>query len=153
MAIPPIQATDLNQRPVDLHSLKKQWLLISVGSGACDDDCRERLYLQRQLLTGLGRERDRFEWVWLIDDQSAVPVEILPALSQAVVLRLDAQQLQAWLAPEPGRKLSEHWYVVDPMGEWMMRFPTPINRENLPRIKRDIERLLRASAGWDQAGR
>ena len=82
-----------------------------------------------------------------------MPVEILPALSQAVVLRLDAQQLQAWLAPEPGRKLSEHWYVVDPMGEWMMRFPTPINRENLPRIKRDIERLLRASAGWDQAGR
>ena len=153
LTIAPIQATDLNQQPVDLQSLKKQWLLISVGSGACEDDCRERLYLQRQLLTGLGRERDRFDWVWLIDDQSAVPAEILPGLSQAVVLRVDAQQLQTWLTPEQGHKLSDHWYVVDPMGEWMMRFPAPIDREHLPRIKRDIERLLRASAGWDQAGR
>jgi hypothetical protein len=49
--------------------------------------------------------------------------------------------------------LADHWYLVDPMGEWMMRFPAPIDREHLPRIKRDIERLLRASAGWDRAGR
>ena len=77
----------------------------------------------------------------------------LPGLSQAVVLRVDAKQLQTWLTPEQGHKLSDHWYVVDPMGEWMMRFPAPIDREHLPRIKRDIERLLRASAGWDQAGR
>jgi len=44
-------------------------------------------------------------------------------------------------------------YVVDPMGNWMMRFPPGISLENASRFKRDIERLLRASASWDTAGR
>lgn len=152
-AIPPMDGVDLNQRTIPLPRLKQQWLLISVGSGACDADCQERLYLQRQLLTGLGRERDRMDWVWLINDQAEVPEAIRPGLSEAVVLRVNAQELQAWLQAQPGQALSDHWYLVDPMGEWMMRFPAPIDRTHLPRIKRDIERLLRASAGWDQAGR
>lgn len=151
--IPAIEGTDLNQVQFELTSLKKQWLLLSVGSGSCDSACQDRLYLQRQLLTGLGRDRDRFDWVWLIDDQAEVPASIRPGLGEAVVLRVKAEELKAWLEPQPGHPLADHWYLVDPMGEWMMRFPAPIDREHLPRIKRDIERLLRASAGWDRAGR
>ncbi|MDI9331053.1 MAG: hypothetical protein QM527_07045 [Alphaproteobacteria bacterium] len=151
--IPEIQAVDLNHQPVALHSLKKQWLLISVSSGACDEACIERLYLQRQVLTALGRERERFDWVWLINDEAEVPAEIRPGLSEAMVLRVKAEELKAWLEPQAGQALSDHWYLVDPMGEWMMRFPAPINKESVPRIKRDIERLLRASAGWDLPGR
>jgi hypothetical protein len=40
--------------------------------------------------------------------------------------------------------------IVDPMGEWMMRVPA--DPEPM-RLKRDVERLLRASAGWDRPGR
>ena len=56
-----------------------------------------------------------------------------------------------WLAPAPGRALEDHLYIVDPRGDWMMRVPgrAPIRRK----LKRDLERLLRASAGWDRAGR
>jgi len=39
---------------------------------------------------------------------------------------------------------------VDPMGEWMMRFPA---QPEPARVKRDLERLLRASSFWDQPGR
>jgi hypothetical protein len=36
------------------------------------------------------------------------------------------------------------------MGEWMMRMPaTP----EPTKVKRDLERLLRASASWDTPGR
>jgi hypothetical protein len=35
----------------------------------------------------------------------------------------------------------------------MMRFPAGLDRATASRAKRDIERLLRASAFWDQAGR
>jgi hypothetical protein len=35
----------------------------------------------------------------------------------------------------------------------MMRFPAKLNTEGALKAKRDIERLLRASAGWDEAGR
>jgi len=36
------------------------------------------------------------------------------------------------------------------MGEWMMRVPP---QPEPARVKRDLERVLRASAFWDQPGR
>lgn len=152
-SLPALLATRIDGQQVELTTLKNQWLLISVGPGVCDSDCQERLYLQRQILTGLGRERDRFEWVWLVNDASEINPAIRAGLSEATVLRVPTDALAQWLQPAQGHRLEEHFYLVDPMGEWMMRFPTPIDREHAPRIKRDLERLLRASAGWDQPGR
>jgi hypothetical protein len=45
---------------------------------------------------------------------------------------------------------SSDLYLVDPMGEWMMRVPA---KPEPGRVKRDLERVLRASSSWDQAGR
>jgi len=39
------------------------------------------------------------------------------------------------------------------MGHWMMRFPAGLDKAGAGRAKRDLERLMRASASWDQAGR
>jgi hypothetical protein len=39
------------------------------------------------------------------------------------------------------------------MGNWMMRFPAELELSSASKAKRDLERLLRASAGWDQPGR
>jgi hypothetical protein len=44
-------------------------------------------------------------------------------------------------------------YLVDPLGNWMMRFPPGTDLNQAPKIKRDLERLLRASAFWDTPGR
>ena len=49
-----------------------------------------------------------------------------------------------------GRALTEQLYIVDPMGEWMMR--TPADPEPA-RVKRDLDKLPRASSSWDRAGR
>jgi len=152
-SLPQVQVSDLKGQTMALPDLKNQWLLVSVGPGACDEGCQERLYLQRQILTGLGRERDRLDWVWLVSDNAEVTEAIRPGLSEATVLRVSQADLEAWLQPALGRALGDHLYLVDPMGEWMMRFPAPIDRSHAPRIKRDLERLLRASAGWDKAGR
>lgn len=171
--LPPVTATALDGRPVMLPSLKGQWLLISVAGGACDAACEQQLFIQRQLREGLGKDKDRVDWVWLIDDAQPVRESLRPALSQATVLRVDPAQLAQWLAPAPGRRLSEHLYLIDPMGNWMMRFPAvnqPEQREResaqpapgllkgidtaaAAKTKRDVERVLRASASWDLPGR
>ena len=82
---------------------------------------------------------------------------LLPALAQATVLRVDGAQLAQWLAPAPGQQLADHLYLVDPMGNWMMRFPAahgrPLDAAAAKDIKRDLDRLLRASASWDRPGR
>ena len=151
--LPDQLAQSLNGVPVNLKTLKDQWLLVSVSGGDCDDACARHLYLQRQLLEGMGKEKDRVDWVWLIQDDVKVPEKILPGLKDATVLRLPSNAVASWLVPAPGQQLSDHLYLIDPMGNWMMRFPANLDLANAAKAKKDMERLLRASDSWDKAGR
>ncbi len=151
--MPDIQVRDERGGMVPLRSLKGQWLLVAVGSGACDAACQQNLYFQRQLREVLGKDKDRMDRVWFITDDQPVVPSLLPALSQSLVLRIDAGTLQGWLKPAAGHALADHLYVVDPMGNWMMRFPASMDMSSASKAKRDLERLMRASSSWDQAGR
>ena len=151
--LPQAEGVSLGGDRVALPSLRGQWVLVSVAGGACDAVCEKHLYLQRQLRESLGKQKDRLDWVWLVDDAAPVRAELLPALKQATVLRVDAKQLSQWLAPETGHTLREHLYVVDPQGNWMLRFPNASDTAAAKEMKRDLERLLRASASWDLPGR
>lgn len=148
-----LAATDLSGHALPLSSLKGQWLLVSVAGGACDAGCQQHLYLQRQLRESLGKDKERLDWVWLVSDGERIPEELRPGLANATVLRVSADELAKWLEPAPGHLLSEHLFVVDPLGHWMMRFPAGMDLPGAAKAKRDLERLLRASAGWDEAGR
>jgi hypothetical protein len=151
--LPAVTGTTLDGRPLSLSSLQGQWLLVSVAGGACDAACERHLYLQRQLREGLGKDKERLDWVWLVDDAAPLPEALKPAVQQATVLRVNRAQLTQWLAAAPGRQLSDHLYVVDPNGHWMMRFPPTQDSEAAARVRRDLERLMRGSAGWDKPGR
>ena len=151
--LPPIAVTALDGSSVVLRSLRGQWLLVSVSGGECGAACERHLYLQRQLRESLGKDKDRVDWVWLVTDGKPVREALRPALGQATVLRVDPAPLAQWLTPAPGRSLADHLYLVDPMGNWMMRFPAELDMAAAPKARRDLERLLRASAGWDQPGR
>lgn len=134
-------------------SLKGQWLLVVVSGGACNERCEKNLWLQRQLRESLGREKDRLDKVWLINDGAPARPETVQAVTTGVpvtVLRVPPEALAAWMQPASGRPLEDHMYIVDPMGNWMMRVPP---QPEPAKLKRDIEKLLRASASWDQPGR
>jgi hypothetical protein len=139
--------------PLALKDLKGQWLLVSVASGHCDAVCEKHLYLQRQLLTSLGKDRDRFDWIWFVTDDEPIKPSLLPALKEALILKVPQAQLDAWLQAEAGHQLRDHLYVVDPLGNWMMRFPAKLDTTGAVSAKRDLERLARASASWDEPGR
>ena len=151
--IPSITGTTLDGKTVVLPSLQGQWLLVSVAGGACDAACEKHLYYQRQMREALGRDKDRIDRVWLIPDTVPVRDALKPALQQFTVLRVDAAQLSAWLAPAPDAKLADHLYMVDPLGHWMMRWPATQDTATAAKVRKDLERLMRASAGWDKAGR
>ena len=144
---------DLQGAAVKSDSLKGQWLLVVVSGGACDAVCEKHLWLQRQLRETLGREKDRVDKVWLIADDAQPRAQTLDAIrtnTEITVLRAPASALSAWLAPAAGHALGDHLYIVDPLGNWMMRSPAD---PEPAKLKRDVEKLLRASAGWDKAGR
>jgi hypothetical protein len=152
-SLPPLNLRTLDGQPYDARQLKGQWLLVAVGPGRCDTACDERLFTQRQLREMLGRERERIDKLWLITDGQA-PAAALRAKAEAkpplTMLLADGAAVSGWLQAAPGQALEDHLYLVDPMGEWMMRFPA---KPEPAKVKRDLERLLRASSSWDQPGR
>lgn len=151
--LPDLTATALDATTINLQSLKGQWLLVSVAGGACDEQCSRHLYLQRQIRESLGREKDRLDRVWLIPDATPVADQLQPALRGATTLRVAPEGLSAWLVPASGQQLPDHLYLVDPMGNWMLRFPANLDMASAAKAKRDVERVLRASNSWDKAGR
>ncbi len=180
-ALPDLATLSLGGERGNLRALKGQWLLLSVAGGGCDKACQSHLYLQRQLRESLGKDKGRMDWVWLISDEAPVAEALRPALKDATVLRVSEASLAQWLQPAGGHQIAEHLYVVDPMGHWMMRFPalngaptlgtgvsllppegvrpakggpsTGVDAAAFAKMKRDLERLMRASASWDKEGR
>ena len=152
-ALPDLVARSLDGKTTNLRDLTGQWLLVSVASGACAEPCARHLYLQRQLREGLGKEKDRLDWVWLVNDGAPMVETLLPALKEANVLRVPPAALAQWLTPQDGYALEDHLYLVDPMGNWMMRFPARLEARDAGKVKRDLDRLLRASVHWEKAGR
>jgi hypothetical protein len=145
-----VPAQDLDGHSVPLTTLKGQWLLVVVAPASCGTLCEKNLFLERQLREMMGAERDRIAKVWLVDS----PEPVAPAVAAAVAAppavltyRVERTALARWLEPEAGHKLEEHLYIVDPLGNWMMR--TPANADPV-RLKKDVERLLRASAWWNR---
>ena len=151
--MPALRLLALDGTAAPAERLRGQWLLLVVGPSTCGAACEQRLFLQRQLREMLGRERERLDKIWLVTD----PGPLAPALAAAVqaqpattVLRADAADLARWLVPAAGQRLQDHVYIVDPMGEWMMRLPADADPG---KAKRDLDRLLRASSSWDRPGR
>jgi len=145
-----LPAQDLAGHPVALPTLKGEWLLVVVAPAGCGTLCEKNLYLERQLREMMGAERDRIVKVWLVDS----PEPVAPAVAAAVAAppavltyRVDRAALARWLEPEAGYQLEEHLYIVDPLGNWMMR--TPADPDPI-KLKKDVDRLLRASAWWNR---
>jgi hypothetical protein len=152
-SLPALPLRTLDGHAVDAKSLHGQWLLLALGPADCSGDCEKRLYLQRQLREMVGRERERIDKIWLVTDPAELPATLRTALQADPalrVLRVPREALAAWLQPDEGHALEDHLYLVDPMGEWMMRMPA---EPEPARVKRDLERLLRASSSWDLPGR
>jgi cytochrome oxidase Cu insertion factor (SCO1/SenC/PrrC family) len=148
--LPAVTVLSADGTAVELPSLKDQWLLVSVAPSNCPAVCEQNLYLQRQLRESMGREKMRVDWVWLRTDEEPIPERLSPALTEATVLAMSANEVKAWLKPAPGQTIEDHLYVVDPLGNWMMRFPAMLDAK---KARKDLEHLLKASSSWDREGR
>jgi len=146
----------LDGQAVNPLSLQGQWLLTYVPDAkpSCNGGCERMLFMQRQLREMLGKDRDRLDKLVLLPDELTLSPAQLDALvghePKVTVLRAPTAALQAWLMPAPGHHMGEHLFLVDPMGRWMLRSPA---QPDPSKFKKDLERLMRANAGWDRPGR
>jgi hypothetical protein len=128
--------------PFAFESLRGRWVMLQVDAGACGEACAAKLFAMRQQRTMTGKERERIERVWLVTDATRPADALAREYEGTIVLRADPAELAAWLPAEPGRRLEDALFLVDPLGNLMMRFPADGDPS---RIKRDLARLLKAS--------
>lgn len=140
--MPALGTTALDGSPVTLDALKGKWIMLQVSDAECAQPCRNRLHDMRQLRLAQGKEKDRVERVWLITDRSPLETLLMREYDGTHMLRADPAALKAWLPAEPGTTAADHMYIIDPLGNLMMRFPKDADPN---RIKKDIAKLLKAS--------
>ena len=126
-----------------LMAYRGKWIMLTISSGSCDAGCQKKLYDLRQLRLAQGKEMDRIERVWAVIDEQPVDTLLLREYDGMHVLKGDVDALRKWLPTEDGNQISDHIYMIDPLGNLMMRFPKNADPN---KIKKDISKLLRASA-------
>jgi hypothetical protein len=134
--------TLLQPRPVALPraaALKGKWVLVQFDSGACEAACDRKHYFMRQVRRAQGKEMERIERLWLVTDAVQPRAELLAALEGVVIAPAGAVGSEF----PAERSVADHIYLIDPLGNLMMRFP----RDPDPaRVIKDLQRLLRASS-------
>ena len=151
--IPAMASTSLDGKPLGLETYKGKWIMLKVGGSDCQLACREQLFSMRQLRLMQGKEMERIERVWLVTDAAPLETTIIRESDGTHLLRAPAETVTRWLPVEPGGKQEQHIYLIDPLGNLMMRFPAlPANPSDAQRIefhskiKKDLYKLLKASA-------
>ncbi|WP_371766159.1 SCO family protein [Massilia sp.] len=144
--VPAMATTTLDGRPQALEQFKGKWVMLMVGPGACPDSCRKQLFALRQLRLMQGKEADRIERVWLITDQEPLDTLIIREYDGTHMLRADAATVNQWLPVDGGTTPADHIYLIDPLGHLMMRFPKDPQLQEVRKVYKDINKLLKASA-------
>lgn len=151
--MPAVSLPNDQAQPIALAQLKGQWLLVNVGSGACDNDCAQHLFIQRQLREMLNKDKDRVDRVWLVTDERAISPDVQTLLTDATILRITEPVLKAWLGDMPLDQATQQLFVIDPQGHAMLRMPADMNGKQASAAKNMLQKLLMASVVWDKPGR
>jgi cytochrome oxidase Cu insertion factor (SCO1/SenC/PrrC family) len=127
---------------------ESMWTFMVVGSADCDEKCQQKLYLVRQIRSGLGKYSLRINTVYLTLDKN-LTVDTAEFLAKehphTQVLSADAEKLTALFksqSPMLDAINSANFYVVDPAG-WVMMYYT--SEHNYKDVNKDMKFLLKNS--------
>lgn len=130
----------LDGRVFRLSQLRGKWLMLQIDAGACGEGCRKKLLTLRQARLAQGKDADRIELVWLIADAAQPDAALLRGYPGLQVARAAGREfLEQFPAARSPR---DHIYLVDPLGNLMLRFPADPDPR---RMVKDLARLLEAS--------
>lgn len=144
--MPPLNVTNERGEAVPLASFRGKWLMVMTAPSACDEACARQLFTVRQIRAGQGQDRERITPVWLISDTGTVDERLSSAYNEPYAgvrfLRMDAAALRQWLPAEPGARAEDTVYLVDPLGNLMLRWPKDPDPK---KISSDLKKLLKFS--------
>jgi hypothetical protein len=123
-----------------LSKLRGKWLILTIDDANCAAACDQKLFMLRQVRISMTKEMNRIERVLLVRGQGDVAADLLKKYPGMHVLSgADTNLLGQFPA---GADISDHIFIVDPVGNVMMRYP---KNPDAAGIRRDLSRLLSVS--------
>lgn len=119
------------------------WSLVHVDSGHCDEKCQYALYVMHDIRIDLGRNLSRVHGVYLVTGGACCD-HVLTERRDPRLTVLDASGSAARKLVDtfPGGDLDATIFIVDPLGNLMMRYDS---RHEPMGLLEDLQRLLRLS--------
>ncbi len=124
------------------HVFRGHWTLVYIGDGACDADCRTTLFFMRQTRLSLNNEMHRVERVFLAPTNCCDRAFLAGEHPGLRVLNAAEPAAQPVLAQFPADGRARALYIVDPLGNLMMRYDARLPPQGL---LEDLKRLLQLS--------
>lgn len=144
--LPAVSLQTPSGTPTAPDFLREKWSLVYVGEGSCSERCRQTLDDIRATRLALDRDAERVQRVFLYES-SCCDLALLGGAQKGLVA--------AWLDEGEGAKLraafptdtgpvakSERVWLVDPHGNLVMRYTTPLDKRG---VVKDMEKLLKLS--------
>ena len=119
-----------------------KWSLVYIGDGQCNDHCRASLYVMRQIRLSLNNDMKRVERIFLVTENCCAREFLANEHRGLLVLNAGESSADALLSVFPAENRSESVYIVDPLGNLMMRFDV---RQNPQGLLTDLKKLLSLS--------
>jgi hypothetical protein len=129
--------------PPGSEALRGKWALVYVGDGACDDNCQRSLVFARQTRLSLNQEMARLERA-LLAISNCCDRAYLEREHEGIEV-IDASREPGrtdLLAAIPSKDREHSLYVIDPLGNVVMRYDT---REGPRGLLTDLKKLLKLS--------
>jgi hypothetical protein len=118
------------------------WSLVYVGAATCDDSCENALYVMRQTHLGLNNGMDRVQRVFVATGSSRTQESLAHEHPGLVVINATGQDAQELVRQFPELDRAHAIFIVDPLGNLMMRFDS---RSNPKGLREDLTKLLKLS--------
>jgi len=119
-----------------LDELRGRWVVLSATAADCGPACDKALYATRQARTMQGKDQERIVRVWLAVGDATASAAVLAQHPDLVVARVAPGALDRL----PGAL--GHLYVIDPLGNMVLRYP---DDPDIRGLANDLTRLLKAS--------
>lgn len=124
------------------HIFSGKWSLVYVGDGACDANCRTTLIFMRQTRLSLNNEMTRVQRVFLTTGECCDRAYLAAEHPGLRVFDASVPAAQPLLALFDPQRRAQGLYIVDPLGNLMMRYDA---RQPPEGMLEDLKRLLRLS--------
>lgn len=119
-----------------------KWSLVYIGRGDCDSACSQALFVMASARLALNSELTRVRQVFLASSECCARARLAQEHPGLLVLDAQADAATPLLAQFPADEREHTVFVVDPLGNLMMRYDA---RHNSRGLLEDLQKLLRLS--------